>query len=55
MFCSLSTGVRLARVSLGKHFQTAQEPRMSIISLQGFEIQSCLTPICHLNVVKYID
>ena len=26
MFCSLSAGARLARVSLNKHFQTAQEP-----------------------------
>ena len=26
MFCSLSAGARLARVSLGKVFQTAHEP-----------------------------
>jgi len=26
MFCSLSAGARLARVSLGEQLQTAQEP-----------------------------
>ena len=37
MFCSLSVGTWLARLSLDNRFQTAQRLWMSIISLQGFE------------------
>ena len=51
MFCSLSAGTRLARLSLDKRFQTAQSLWMSIISLQGFESQGSQTPSRHFKMV----
>ena len=44
MFCSLSAGARLARVSLGKQFKLHKSLWMSKINLQGFENQSFQTP-----------
>ena len=49
MFCSLSAGTRLARISLDKRFQTAQSLWMSIFILQGFESQSSQTPSRHFK------